>query len=174
MSSYEIRSPSVPLTSCASAKEPYWLISAKDVFSSVVQGYKNAAPCTGWSYAARHTVQDSFLKTFKRLGVIYSDPVEFGIVFGAHSASLQEKFHQKFPLPELTFYGLEPGKKKSTVIRCTKFSDCFLREIRYIGREEYYSFYFSKISDKIIVLDPQTGRPTGNAVFTSDLTKDQK
>jgi hypothetical protein len=167
------------MLSCSSSlhitnEDPLWLISAKGVFSSSIQGYKEAFPCSGWAYASRHTAQDSFLKAFKRLGVICSDPVEFCVAFGAHSASLQERFHKKQPLPELTFYGLEPGKKKPTVVRCTRFSNCFLREIRYAGREEYYSFYFCKISDRIIVLDEKTRRPKGNAVFSRDLTKEER
>ncbi|MDR0662204.1 MAG: hypothetical protein LBF76_02345 [Holosporales bacterium] len=165
----EVLSPSLPLQQ--QAEEPYWLVSAQKIFSSSVQGYTNAAPCTGWRYAAHHILQDSFLKTFKKLGITYSDPVEFGISFGVHSAPLQEKFHKKQPLAEITFYGLEPGKKKSTVIRCTKFSHCFLHEMRCAGRKEYYIFYFSKISDKIIILDPKTGRPKGNSVFSYDFVK---
>ncbi|MDR2412372.1 MAG: hypothetical protein LBD66_02075 [Holosporales bacterium] len=165
----EVWSPSLPPQQ--QAEEPYWLVSAQKIFSSSVQGYTNAAPCTGWRYAAHHILQDSFLKTFKKLGITYSDPVEFGIPFGAHSAPLHEKFHKKQPLTEITFYGLEPGKKKSTVIRCTKFSHCFLREMRCAGRKEYYMFYFTKISDKIIILDPKTGHPKGNSVFSYDFVK---
>jgi hypothetical protein len=154
-------------------EDPHWLVSAKGVFSSCIGSCENVAPCTGWSYVTQHIAQDSFLKTVKRLGVIYSNPVEFGVTFGAHSASLQEKFYQRQPLPEITFYGLEPGKKNGTVTRCTKFSNCFLRGIRYEGRKEYYSFYFCTISDKIILLDEKTRRPKGNAVFSWDLTKEE-
>ncbi|MDR1267821.1 MAG: hypothetical protein LBJ70_05725 [Holosporales bacterium] len=152
-------------------KEPRWLISSQKIFSSTVEGHQDAAPCTEWRYAARHAIQDSFLDTFKKLGVVYSDPVEFGIVSGAHSAILQERFYKKQPFSEITFCGLDPGKKKSTVVRRTQFSNCFLGEIRSSGRKEYYAFYFSKISDTVTVFDPKTGHPKGNAVFAYDLVK---